>query len=105
MSVSVGYLAAGHAGRVRAPAPHQGILLYAGDDAPLDGIDELLVALHDIRNILSRPALERLAKIEGVAEEVADGAPTASSPGCPRRAHWPHRSQGAVPRNHHDVMR
>ena len=50
---------------------YQGILLYAGEDAPLDGIDELLVALHDIRHILSRPALERLAKIEGVAEEVA----------------------------------
>jgi transcriptional regulator with XRE-family HTH domain len=60
---------------------YRGILLYAGDDAPLDGIDELLVALHDIRHILSRPALERLAKIERVAEEVADGAPTAPSPG------------------------
>jgi transcriptional regulator with XRE-family HTH domain len=48
---------------------YQGILLYAGDGAPKDGIDELLVALHDIRHILSRPALERLAKIESVAEE------------------------------------
>jgi transcriptional regulator with XRE-family HTH domain len=54
---------------------YQGILLYAGDDAPLDGIDELLVALRDIRHILSRPALERLAKIERVAEEIADNAP------------------------------
>src|SRR5437899_5972092 len=32
---------------------YQGILLYAGDEAPLDGIEELLVALHDIRQILS----------------------------------------------------
>ena len=50
---------------------YQGILLYAGDEAPLDGIEELLVALRDIRQILSRPALARLAKIEGVAEDVA----------------------------------
>ena len=54
---------------------YRGILLYAGDDAPLDGVDELLVALRDIRHILSRPTLERLAKIEGVAVEVADGPP------------------------------
>ena len=52
---------------------YRGILLYAGEDAPLDGIDELLVALGDIRQILSRPALARLAKIERVAEEVASG--------------------------------
>ena len=51
---------------------YKAILLYAGDDAPLDGIDELLVALHDIRRILSRPALERLAKIEKIAAETAD---------------------------------
>jgi transcriptional regulator with XRE-family HTH domain len=50
---------------------YRGILLYAGDDAPLDGVDELLVALRDIGAILSRPALARLAKIEQVAEEVA----------------------------------
>jgi transcriptional regulator with XRE-family HTH domain len=57
---------------------YQGILLYAGDEAPLDGIEELLVALHDIRQILSRPALTRLAKIEQVAEEVAGTAPPPS---------------------------
>jgi hypothetical protein len=60
---------------------YQGILLYAGPDAPLDGIEELLVALHDIRQILSRPALARLAKIEQVAEEVAGAVPPA-----PKRA-------------------
>jgi hypothetical protein len=58
-------------GRSRCPAPG----IYAGDEAPRDGIEELLVALHDIRQILSRPALARLAKIERVAEEVASAAP------------------------------
>lgn len=60
-------------GAAVSPADYQGILLYAGDDAPLDGVAELLVALRDIRQILSRPALERLAKIERIAEEVAGG--------------------------------
>ncbi len=50
---------------------YQGILLHAGSDAPRDGIDELLVALRDIEQILARPALARLAKIERVAEQVA----------------------------------
>ena len=62
-------------GRSVSAEDYQGILLYAGDEAPLDGIEELLVALHDIRQILSRPALARLAKIERVAEEVASTAP------------------------------
>ena len=59
---------------------YQGLLLYAGGDAPLDGIEELLVALYDIRQILSRPALARLAKIEQVAEEVASAV--APAPKC-----------------------
>ena len=58
---------------------YRAILLYAGDDAPLDGVEELLVALTDIRQILARPALARLAKIEQVAEEVA-AAPPAQEP-------------------------
>jgi transcriptional regulator with XRE-family HTH domain len=60
---------------------YQAILLYAGDEAPLDGIEELLVALHDMRQILSRPALARLAKIEQVAEEVAADPPRHARPG------------------------
>src|SRR5216683_1528261 len=56
---------------------YQGILLYAGSDAPRDGIDELLVALRDIEQILARPALARLAKIERVAQQVAGQARTA----------------------------
>jgi len=60
---------------------YQGILLYAGDDAPLDGVGELLVALRDIGQILSRPALARLAKIEQVAAEVESATPLAGRPG------------------------
>ena len=70
---------------------YRAILLYSGDDAPLDGIEELLVALHDIRQILSRPTLARLAKIEQVAEEVARIAPPAPGPG-------PLRAPAASPR-------
>jgi transcriptional regulator with XRE-family HTH domain len=71
-------------GAVVSAQDYHGILLYAGDDAPLDGMDELLVALNDIRHILSRPALERLAKIEKIAEEIADGV----------TAHGAHRPGG-----------
>lgn len=62
-------------GAVVSAQDYQGILLYAGDEAPRDGIEELLVALHDIKTIVSRPALARLAKIERVAEEVANAVP------------------------------
>jgi transcriptional regulator with XRE-family HTH domain len=58
---------------------YRGILLYAGNDAPMDGVEELIVALHDIAEVLSRPVLARLAKIGQVAEQVADAAPTASN--------------------------
>jgi transcriptional regulator with XRE-family HTH domain len=57
---------------------YRGILLYAGNDAPMDGVEELIVALHDIAEVLSRPVLARLAKIGQVAEQVADAAPAAS---------------------------
>ena len=70
-------------GVVVSAEEYQGILLYAGDEAPVDGMEELLVALHDVRQILSRPALARLAKIEQVAEEVAGAAQPPPSP--PRR--------------------
>jgi transcriptional regulator with XRE-family HTH domain len=58
---------------------YRGILLYAGNDAPIDGVEELIVALHDIAEVLSRPVLARLAKIGQVAEQVADAAPVASN--------------------------
>jgi hypothetical protein len=67
-------------GAVVSAEDYQGILLYAGDEAPRDGIEELLVALRDIRQILSRPAVARLAKIERVAEEVARAGPSGDRP-------------------------
>jgi transcriptional regulator with XRE-family HTH domain len=45
---------------------YRAILLYAGD-----GLEELIVALHDIAEVLSRPTLARLAKIGRIAEQVA----------------------------------
>jgi transcriptional regulator with XRE-family HTH domain len=54
---------------------YQAILLYAGNDAPLDGVEELIVALHDITEVLSRPTLVRLARIGRIAEQVAGAAP------------------------------
>jgi hypothetical protein len=59
---------------------YRAILLYAGDDAPLDGVEELIVALHDISEVLSRPTLARLAKIGRVAAQVASAAPAAEHP-------------------------
>jgi len=64
---------------------YRGILLYAGHDAPMDGVEELIVALHDIAEVLSRPVLARLAKIGQVAEQVADAAPAGGNRGSPRR--------------------
>jgi transcriptional regulator with XRE-family HTH domain len=58
---------------------YRGILLYAGNDVPMDGVEELIVALHDIAEVLSRPVLARLAKIGQVAEQVADATPAASN--------------------------
>ena len=58
---------------------YRGILLYAGNDAPMDGVEELIVALHDIAEVLSRPVLARLAKIGQVAEQVADASPAAGN--------------------------
>ena len=40
------------------------------------------MALRDIGHILSRPALARLAKIEQIAEEVADGVVTVAVGGA-----------------------
>lgn len=58
-------------GRAVPSEEYRGVLLHADKDTPLDGIEELIVALHDIGDVLSRPALVRLAKIGQVAEQVA----------------------------------
>lgn len=39
------------------------------------GIEELIVALHDIAEVVSRPTLARLAKIGRIAEQVASTVP------------------------------
>ena len=56
-------------GRVVPAEEYRGILLNRDGDAPLDGVEELIVALHDIGEVLSRPALARLARIGRAAEE------------------------------------
>lgn len=58
-------------GRAVPREEYRGILLNRERDMPLDGVEELIVALHDIGEVLSRPALARLARIGRVAEQVA----------------------------------
>ena len=53
---------------------YRGTLLSREKDTPLDGLEELIVALHDIREVLGRPALARLARIARAAEEAAGPA-------------------------------
>jgi transcriptional regulator with XRE-family HTH domain len=58
---------------------YRAILLYAGHDVPMDGVEELIVALHDISEVLSRPVLTRLAKIGQVAKSTLVMAWSASA--------------------------
>ncbi len=55
-------------GRAVPSDEYRGILLNRQKDTPLDGVEELIVALHDIGEVLDRPALARLARIAGAAE-------------------------------------
>lgn len=48
---------------------YRAILLPVTADGPLDGVDEVIAALHDISEVLSRPTLARLTKIERVARQ------------------------------------
>ena len=57
--------------RAVSPQEYRSVLLSREKEAPLDGIEEMIVALHDIGEILSRPALARLARIGRAAEQVA----------------------------------
>jgi transcriptional regulator with XRE-family HTH domain len=59
-------------GRSVSLEEYRGILLNRERDAPLDGVEELIVALHDIGEVLARPALARLARIGRAAEQVSD---------------------------------
>ena len=48
---------------------YRDILLNRDREAPLDGVEELIVALHDIGEVLARPVLAQLARIGRAAEE------------------------------------
>src|SRR6266516_5391383 len=58
-------------GRAISSEEYRGTLLSRQKDTPLDGLEELIVALHDISQILERPALARLARIARVAGQDA----------------------------------
>jgi transcriptional regulator with XRE-family HTH domain len=58
------------AGRAISAEEYRGILLNRQNDTPLDGLEELIVALHDIGEVLERPALARMARIARAAERV-----------------------------------
>jgi transcriptional regulator with XRE-family HTH domain len=64
-------------GRAISPEEYRGTLLNRENDSPLDGLEELIIALHDIGEILERPALARMARIGRAAEgQAADRTPT-----------------------------
>ncbi|MEV1175447.1 helix-turn-helix transcriptional regulator [Nonomuraea sp. NPDC049784] len=52
------------------PEDYRGVLLNRERESPIDGVEELILALHDIKAVLSRPALARLARIGRVADQV-----------------------------------
>ena len=77
-------------GRAISPEEYRGILLNRQQDTPLDGLEELIVALHDISEVLERPVLARLARIGRAAEQVTGPPPPGSTPKPrqpPRRTH------------------
>jgi transcriptional regulator with XRE-family HTH domain len=61
-------------GQAVSPEEYRGILLNRQKDTPLDGLEELIVALHDIGEVLDRPALARLVRIGRAAEQVTGHA-------------------------------
>jgi transcriptional regulator with XRE-family HTH domain len=62
-------------GRAISPEEYRSILLNRQQDSPLDGLEELIVALHDISEVLERPVLARLARIGRAAEQVTGPPP------------------------------
>jgi transcriptional regulator with XRE-family HTH domain len=62
-------------GRAISAEDYRGILLNRQSDAPLDGLEELIIALNDIGEILERPVLARMARIARAAEQVTGPPP------------------------------
>lgn len=68
-------------GRAITPEDYRGILVNRQNDSPLDGLEELIVALHDIGEVLQRPNLARLVRIARATEQ----APAFPPPQTARR--------------------
>jgi transcriptional regulator with XRE-family HTH domain len=62
-------------GRVISAEEYRGTLLNRQNDSPLDGLEELIIALRDIGEILERPALARMTHIAQAAEQVTEPPP------------------------------
>ena len=62
-------------GRAISLEEYRGTLLNRQNGTPLDGLEELIVALHDIGEVLERPALARMARIARAAEQVTSLPP------------------------------
>jgi len=72
-------------GQSISPEEYRGILVNRQKDTPLDGLEELIVALHDIGEILERPALARMARIARAAEQVTGPPPPPGTTSRPPR--------------------
>ena len=62
-------------GQAISAEEYRGTLLNRQNDTPLDGLEELIIALHDIGEVLERPVLARLARIGRAAEQVTGPPP------------------------------
>ena len=61
-------------GEVVPAEEYRDLLLNRERHAPLDELEELIVALNDMRGVLDRPALARLTRIARAAEQEPDPA-------------------------------
>ena len=59
-------------GEVVPAEEYRDLLLNREKHAPLDELEELIVALNDMRGVLDRPALARLTRIAHAAEQEPD---------------------------------
>jgi transcriptional regulator with XRE-family HTH domain len=57
--------------RTLSAQEYRDVLINRDREAPMDGVEELIVAVHDIGEVLARPALARLARIGRAAEQAA----------------------------------